>query len=170
MNEKRHDDRPLEVDDDPELTRRASRAQVVGRWVLVLVVAATSVGVVGHGPVSWASARTGDGRIEVAYERFGRRGGSQTVTLSATSEAAADGQWTIRLSGALASDHELSTITPEPDAMRAAPDGIELTFGQRGDADLSVVLALSPGGMWTETSGVGIAGEEQLVVRQFIYP
>lgn len=74
------------------------------------------------------------------------------------------------ISGAVAGKHELSTITPEPAAMRASEDGLELSFEQVGQADLAVVISLTPGGLGGETSRVMVPGEAAVTLHQFIYP
>lgn len=163
-------ERTLELDDDPEFSRRAWHVQVVGRWLLVLALVGAMAGLVGHGPLSWTSADAADGRLGVAYERYGRRGGSQTIELHLAGELASDGRWTIMISGAVAGKHELTTITPEPTSMRASADGLELSFEQVGRADLAVVISLTPGGLWGETSRVIVPGEAEIVLHQFIYP
>ena len=163
-------ERTIDVDDDPELSRRTWTIQLVGRWLLIAAVVGAVAGLAGHGPLSWTSATAADGHLAVDYERYGRRGGSQTVRVNVARDLAADDRWTVVLSGALARDHELSTITPEPSSMRSTRDGIELTFERVGDVDLTVGISLSPGGMWAETSHVAVPGAGDVTLHQFIYP
>jgi hypothetical protein len=163
-------ERAIEVHDDPDLSHRTWSVQAVGRWLLALVIVAALAGMVGHGPLSWTSARADDGRLTIEYERFGRRGGSQDVTIEVAGALATEGQWTVVLSGALATKHELTTITPEPASMRAVADGVELTFEQVGDADLAAVVSLTPGGMWRESSAVAVPDSGRVGLEQFIYP
>lgn len=144
--------------------------QVAARWVLVALVVGAAVGLAGHGPLSWTTARASDGLLRVEYERFGRAGGSQAVTVEVDGELAVDGQWSVVLTGALARVHELTTITPGPASMRSVDDGVELRFDQSGDADLSVTFELAPGGLWRESSGVSVPGAGAVAFTQIIYP
>lgn len=159
----------LQVRDD-DYPAPLYRGQQAGRALLVLIVLASAVGLSGHGPLSWTTAEGSTGQLEVRYEHFGRRGGSQDVTVRATADAAIDGMWHVTFDGDLPDNFQIDAVTPEPESVTADTTGVRYTFEQSGpDADLDAIFAVTPRGMWREEGHISL-NDDRVAVWQFIYP
>jgi len=129
------------------------------------------LGLFGNGPLSWTSASTDDGSLEVSYERFGRRAGSQEVTITAAATAADGGTWQVELSQGFVDSVRISSITPQPDSVEAAPGGIRYTFSQADqNADLEAGFAVTPQVLWKQEAEISLAGGEPVTVSYFLFP
>lgn len=156
--------------DDGDYSPRLFRGQQAGRAFLVLLVLASALGVSGHGPLSWTTASGSNGQLEVRYEHFGRRGGSQDVTVRAPAGAATDGVWQVVFDGDLPDNFQIDAVTPEPSAVTADATGVRFTFEQGAeDADLDATFSVTPRGMWREEGHISLRSD-RVAIWQFIYP
>jgi hypothetical protein len=161
----------LELEEDVDFQRREWRVERVG-WALVLaVVAAALLGVFGHGPVSWTTSTSDDGRLAVSYERFGRRGGSQTIVVVAAASAARDGSWVLEFDRRYVASIGVTDIVPEPESSELAGDAIRYSFVQVDPgADLEVRFDLAPQALWREQGSVALDGAGAIDIDQFFFP
>jgi hypothetical protein len=161
----------LQISEDYGFQRREWVAQRIG-WGLVLVlIVITAAGLFGHGPISWTTAETADGTLKASFERFGRRGGSQSLLLRADAAAATKGAWGLEIADDYVSAVEFRSISPQPDAATRVPGAILYTFTQTNpDADLKVTFRLTPSGLWGVNGEIRLAGHDRLTIEQFFFP
>lgn len=161
----------LEIDEDPAFQEREWKVERIGWAVLGVVILLAVSGLFGHGPISWTSASTDDGSLEVAFERFGRRGGSQDLVITAAASAADGGQWQIDISLGYSQDIDIDSITPEPESAEAVEGAIRYTFVQADPGvDLDVTFSVTPDGMWNTTGEVSFPAGPSVRIRQFWFP
>lgn len=161
----------MELDEDISFQEREWTAERIG-WVALFVLLALAVlGLFGNGPISWTSTTSEDGALEVSYERFGRRGGTQTLTIAAEASAASNGAWEIDLSREYLAAVRVDAMTPQPDSVAAVPAGLRYTFLQAtAGADLDVELSITPTALWGASGPLALAEGERVTVRQFFFP
>lgn len=124
----------------------------------------------GNGPISWTTASADDGSLDVTFERFGRRGGSQSLAVTAPATAADGGVWEIELSQGFLDSMKIDAITPQPKSVEAVDGGIRYTFSQAGGADLEAELSLTPQKLWSRDAEIRIAEKEPVHLNQFLFP
>lgn len=161
----------LELNEDISFQEREWTAERIGWGALLLVVLLALLGLFGNGPISWTSATSDSGDLEVSFERFGRRGGSQTLTVRAEASAASKGAWEIDISRDYLGAVRMDAMTPQPDSVSAVPGGSRYTFLQASDdADLEVELSLTPTTLWGASGDIGLADGDPVTVRHFFFP
>lgn len=161
----------LELNEDISFQEREWTAERIG-WVALFVLLALAVlGLFGNGPISWTSATSDSGALEVSFERFGRRGGTQSVTLRAEASAASEGAWEIDISSDYLGAVRVDAMTPQPDSVAAVPGGSRYTFLQASDgADLEVEFSLTPTSLWGASGDIGLVEGDPVTVRHFFFP
>lgn len=161
----------LELNEDISFQEREWTAERLGWAALFVLLALAVAGLFGNGPISWTSATSDSGALEVSFERFGRRGGAQTLTVRADASAASGGAWEIDISSDYLGAVRVDAITPGPDSVAAVPGGSRYTFLQAGeDADLEVELSLTPTTLWGASGDVALADGDPVTVRHFFFP
>lgn len=161
----------LEIDQDLAFQEREWRAERVGWVVLVVVMVVALGGLFGKGPLSWTTVTTPGGALRVSYERFGRRGGPQELTVRARARSAERGSWHVEVSRDYLASLEVTSITPQPDATGTVEGAVRYRFAQAApDADLEVVLAVTPRAVWSQRGEVRLAGGRPARVSQFFFP
>jgi hypothetical protein len=163
--------RDLEINEDAEFHDREWTAERFGWLALFLLILLATLGLFGHGPLSWTSSTSPDGTLEASFERFGRRGGTQSLVVRADAAAATDGTFLVDVTGDYASAVQFDTITPQPDSAEPVRDGIRYTFTQaQPEAGLEVTFSLTPDSLWGVTGEMALAGQEPLSIDQFFFP
>lgn len=161
----------LELNEDIDFQRREWRVERFGWFGLLAVVGLAVLGLFGNGPISWSTATTDDGTLEVSYERFGRRGGSQDLGVTAAADAADGGTWQIVISQAYVDSVRIDSISPEPDAVEVVPGGVRYTFTQADPAaELEARFDVTPQVLWKQEGEVGLAGAEPITFGFFLFP
>ena len=161
----------LEIDQDLAFQEREWRTQRVGWVVLVMVMLVALGGLFGNGPLSWTTVTAPGGALQVSYERFGRRGGPQELTVRAPARSAERGSWHVEVSRDYLASLEVTSITPQPDAAEAVQGAVRYRFAQAApDADLEVVLAVTPRAVGSRRGDVRLAGGQPATVTQFFFP
>lgn len=161
----------LEIDEDIGFQEREWTAERIGWVALFVVVALALLGLFGNGPISWTSATTEDGTMEVSFERFGRRGGSETLTVRVDGAAASEGAWQVDIGRDYLGAVRVDAVTPEPDTVETVAGAVRYTFLQAEDgADLEVELSLTPTTLWGASGEFGLAGADALTVQHFFFP
>lgn len=161
----------LQLNQDLGFQEREWKWERFGWAVLFIVVALAVAGLFGNGPISWTTASTDDDSLEVAFERFGRRGGSQELTVKATAATVKAGVWEIEVSQEFLATMQINAIAPQPKSVEAVPDGVRYTFAQASDgADLEVQFALTPQKLWSRDGEFRLVGGEWIGVSQFLFP
>lgn len=161
----------LEIDQDLAYQERDWKAERVGWVVLLAVVLVAALGLFGHGPVSWTSRSSDDGSLEVSFERFGRRGGTQELVVRADASSAAGGVWQLEISTDYIHGVTVDTLSPEPDSVESAPGSVRYTFVQADPrAPLEAVFSMTPDALWGHDGEISLVGGGTVRVSNFFFP
>jgi hypothetical protein len=137
----------LEVGFNRSFEKRWYHAELVGRLVMLLVVAAGLAGLLGRGPWSHHSATTADRALRADFEPMARYGTTTQVTLRlpAPPPGAAEDEITVQLPSSVVEPMGLQTVLPQPSRQQARPEGLALTFAVAAGAENTLVrLMLKP--------------------------
>lgn len=160
----------LEINQDVVFQEREWNAERVGWGLLTLLILIAVAGLFGNGPLSWTSATSDDG-LEIIYERFGRRGGSQELTVRAPATAASGGVWEIEVTRGYLASLEITAVSPEPDKVETIEGALRYSFTQATPgADLEVVFAVTPRHLLSQDGEFRFRDGEPVHVSQFFFP
>jgi hypothetical protein len=154
----------------PRYQRRAFVAQRVGWAVFALIVVAALAGLLGPGPLSWASATAPSGLVEVEYSRFVRDVGDSNVELRVQPDPAQPDTARVWISSEYLSSLNLQQVTPEPDTWTAVDEGVVLAFPTSGPDPVTVQIHMRPDELGLLRGTVGAPGQEPVEFWQFVYP
>ncbi len=163
-----HDVRDLETADATRLHERVWRLQRVACIALALLVASALAGLFGPGPVSYRTARSEDGQLAVAYQRFVRRGATSEVEVTVRQPPPGD------VNVAIARDYlskvNVSSIMPRPDEVRTEPGQVVFVFPvQPNVSDFAVVFGVASDTIGSMSATAAFDGATSHF-RQFSYP
>jgi hypothetical protein len=161
----------LEIDQDLTYQQREWKVQRTGWVVWVLLLLATSVGLLGHGPVSKTTAGSEGGPLWVEYYRFVRHRAPTTVLLHLDPALAREGIIRLELDQSYLEQVAIEDIVPKPDQEQAKGDRIVYSFAvAESEEPLVVTFKLEPDDPGSLSTAVAIEGGPAVNVRQFVYP
>ena len=160
----------FEVGYDQRFERSWNRAEMVGRVVMVAVVAAGLAGLFGRGPFSHRTERTEESGLAVDFEPIARSQAPTQVTLHVDNPTEAPtidifiGTNTVEPMG-------LQRIEPQPVETKAVKDGLMLTLAiPPGTPDSEVRLMLQPAVIGDNELIAQRAGRAPIRWSQFVMP
>lgn len=161
----------LHVDQDLGFEKREWRVQIVGRFLMIAIVAAALLGFFGAGPVSLTEARDATGDLSVVYEHYGRRGSTTNLTVTVEPAAFTNGNAAVWVSSDYLGKMQVDAVTPAPDQVTAQDDGYVYAFpvGQPEDA-VVVTFDFTIDSMGPATGRIGLPGAEPLELDHFFTP
>lgn len=164
-------DPDLQLDADPDTAHASSRTRQRIAWaVLALVAVAGFAGVLGPGPLSWASAATPDGRVEVDYSRFVRHVADTTLELRVRPDPRQTDTAEVWISSAYLSAVNVQQVTPEPDTWTAVDGGVVLAFPVAGPDPVTVQIEIRPDDLFLVGGALGVPGRQPISFWQFVHP
>lgn len=138
----------FEVGFNAAFESRWRRAELIGRWVMVLLVAAALAGLLGRGPLSHRTSRTPDGRFAVDFEPVARFGTATQVTFHvAAGDHATPGLVRVFLSSGIVEPMGLQTTLPRPSGTEARDGGMVYDFRVPSEGEALIRLVLKPAAM-----------------------
>lgn len=156
------------VEEDMPMQRRVWRFERVGWYALLLIVLLGLTGLLGKGPLSEATARSADGRVQVEYQRVSRSGIRSELRIHV--QGAAGEPLTVLLGGSLLREASIETLQPEPLTSLSHGEALLLNLGtpEGGKATLYLTLRSDHVGALegTVSSGSGSA----VRFSTFFYP
>ncbi|MDH2067426.1 hypothetical protein [Pantoea sp. GD03673] len=157
------------IKEDLRWVRREWLIQRAGVYLLILVVILGACGLFSKGVLSDSSARSPDGTLEVAYERFGRVDSNMAMRIRYT--APVTDHFTVTIGAGALDNLQIQTLQPQPLEAVTIGSDLRLTFSTRDTGpDHAIWLGLQP-----HDPGrihVAINGDDHPPVRftQWIYP
>lgn len=162
--------RGLDVGEDLSFQRRAWRFQRVGWVVLAVILVVALLGGLGDGPLSDATRATGDGVLQVQYQRIERHRSPASVVVRVRTAAGDD---TVRLwmDASFAHAQQFNTIHPEPESVATGGDRLVYEFAVApGDTDVTVSFESQCEAIGPLRGEVGLVDGPSLSFRQFVMP
>jgi hypothetical protein len=159
----------LQVSIQKTFQQREWKAQRAG-WVLIaLMLVAALVGLLGPGPLSWATAQGADGSVQVEYQRFTHREADDRVSVTLSSAAVTGDSVDVELDGDWVQAMDITGIHPQPQEQTPTPYGVRLSIPTEPGAEVSIQITFRPSDMGPIDGGVRFNGET-VVFDQFVYP
>ncbi|MDP9227135.1 MAG: hypothetical protein M3P18_25470 [Actinomycetota bacterium] len=121
----------LEIEEDVPFQKREWRVQRIAWIFLAFFLLAAVLGLVGPGPLSFASA--GTSRLRVHYERFVRWQAPQSIVISAA-VASAHGVLQIAINRAYLDRISVQQVTPQPSSVKLSRNDFIYSFALSGAA------------------------------------
>jgi hypothetical protein len=161
----------LEVDQDLAFQRRSWTVQRVAWFVMLALLAGAAAGLIGPGPLSTSEAGARGSPLWIEYERFARYQAPTKLRLHFGPGVAVDGAVRVHLDDGLVESVDVRSVTPEPERVEAAEDGLVLTLRVADPArPAAASIELEPNAYGTIPIRVGIVGGPAVEARAFVYP
>ena len=160
----------LEVGFDQRFERMWRRTEQVGRWVMLLVVAAGLAGFLGRGPFSHRTAISSGAGLSVDFEPITRSQASTQVTFN-LSNPSPDDTVDLFVGTNIVEPMGLQKVEPQPLRTRVVDGGMIMTIGippQTKDAKFRLMLA--PTSLGANELVVQRSGYAALRWTQFVLP
>jgi hypothetical protein len=169
MTIERHGD--IEIDQDLSFQRVDWRVQRVGWALMMLMIIAASVGAFGHGLVASADTRTGDGRLEVKYDRIARHASPGPLSLRLLPGPLRDTIVDIWISREFLAGVRIERIEPEPDQEEAGEDGTRFRFRIADPArPAHITFQVEPDAIGGRSGMIGLVNGDSVRFRQYVLP
>lgn len=159
----------LEIRQHKHFQQREWRLERFGWGLIALFVLAGLLGLLGPGPLSWATARSDGGLVEVEYQRFTHWIADDTVEIHVSSDAVQGDTVEVTLTGDWVLAADLNGITPEPSEQRSTPQGMVLEIPVQDPAAVDVELSFRPTSIGRLHATV-TAGSESAQFSQLVWP
>jgi hypothetical protein len=134
---------------------------------MLLAVIAAALGLLGPGPLSWRTARSEDGRIEIEYDAIARYEAPSTLRIQMSP---ASGKHELHLSRAFVDAVKVEQFIPEPAAMAVQGDTIAYTFAADRAERLRVVVRYKHQEFGSRSGVAALADGSVADFQQFVFP
>ena len=159
--------RGLEIDQDLAAQEREWKAIRVG-WVLfALLLLAGLAGLLGHGPLARAEARS-EGGLEAEYARFARYRDPERLHLRA--RAGDRGELRLWIAGTTLEGIEIERLRPEPSRVEPGDGRSVHVFDAGGADELAIEIAFEHRRVGPFDLSLGVEGGPELRLSTFVYP
>lgn len=168
MDEEELTSRHLPVEEDMPAQQRVWRFERVGWYALILIVLLGLAGLFGNGPLSGATVRSTDGRVEVEYKRVSRAGIREDLRIRV--QGTAGEPLTILLGGSLVREASIETLQPEPLSSLSQGEALLLNLGPPVDGTATLYITLRSEHMGPLEGTVRAGSGSAVRFTTFIYP
>jgi hypothetical protein len=159
----------LQIADHEAFQQREWRAQRIGWACMGLLVVAALAGLLGPGPLSWATAASDDGLVEVEYQRFTHLEADDMITVGLAPAAVTGDTVDVELAQDWVQSVDISGITPEPQEQVASAYGVRLTVATEPGSEVRLQIAFRASEMGRVEAGIRSAGRD-VPFGHFVYP
>lgn len=165
----RRADIELEVRQDDRFQAREWRVERIGWLLMSFFVIAGLIGALGNGPLSWATARSNDGLVEVEYQRVAHHEADDSITLVFAPQAVEGDIVKVALLGSWVSGVDRQGLSPQPANETLVPGGVllELPAEPGGSTSLTVSFRAQKYG---PLSAEVVVGGDRASFTQFVLP
>lgn len=164
----------LQIEQDMAFQRRDWRVQRIGWAVMVLVVAASTAGLLGSGPLSRGRTEV-PGVVSVDYQRFSRFQAPEELRVQVAPAATAAPEVRLAVDRRFLDGAEIRSILPRPDRVESAGGDVTFVFPlARPGEGLDVVFNLRSEHLGLARGRVGVVRADgppaTVEFRQVVYP
>ncbi len=157
----------LELEEDLRFQQGEWHAARVLWVVLILLMAATALGLFGNGPLSRARAQAPAGGLWVEYPRFARFGTSERFEVH--TRPGPDGLARVSMSRSLLDRLLVVHITPRPRSATVTAEGVEYQFDVQPAPDTPIVFEVQSSRAWVARGRIR-SGRDAVQIEELIYP
>lgn len=156
------------IQENMPFQQRLWRFERLGWCCLCLLMVLTVLGAFSQGLLSSTRARSGDGSLEIEYERFQRNG---TATQMIVTLRDKPGAWVpLRLGGDFFQHFAIETMYPQATRMHSDGAGMAMRVRTDGHGRARVYFSLRPSSLGLARNELTLGGQPALHFSQFIYP
>ena len=159
----------LQIERDRSFQRRDWTVTRFGLLVIATVVAAALAGLLGPGPLSWATSAGGAGVVAVDYQRFTHLQADDSIAIRLGPEAVQSGTAEILLGRDWVEGVDITGIMPQPSDSTLTGEGLRLTVPVEGGTDVAVQISFRAMRVG-RSDGLVAAGGERATFNQLVYP
>lgn len=160
----------FELHEDLRHQRREWRVERVGWALMALLLIAALLGLLGYGPLSHTRARSDDGRLTVAYDRFQRSSALSRYEIEAAPSLVAGDRLRLQFDRHLIDALEIEAVEPQPESVSAGERRTTYEFAaEPGGQPQRIVIYYRPSTFGRLSGGV-TAGGAALALDQLVYP
>ncbi len=139
-------------------------------WIFFgLILVADLSGLLGRGPLSKAERRTGDGALQVKYERVEREGTPSIMMILPGSAALRDGALHLFVSDSMLKELGAQRIIPSPASSTLGGGGVTYVFPAT-TLPMTVQFALQPSFVGAHEFQVGLVGGPAVQGKVLVLP
>ena len=162
-------DSAIAVGEDLEFQQKWWKFENVVWVFFVLVLIADLSGLLGRGPLAKAEQRTGDGTLDVKYERVERANTSSIITILPGEAAVHDGKVQIYVSDTVLKQLGAQRVIPQPSTSTVGAGGVTYTFAAT-TTPITVQIELKPSFIGSHPFTVSVPGAEPVQAKAFVLP
>jgi hypothetical protein len=159
----------LQIVRDQSLRRREWRLVRAGWLLLAVLIGGALLGLLGPGPLSWTTARSEQGLLEVEFQRFSHLEADDLLTVTASGGAAQGDTVDLVFGLDWVRAVTITDITPQPSDQTLTPEGLRLTLPVERGADVPIQIAFRPSDVGRADGVVAVEGDS-VTFGQFVYP
>jgi hypothetical protein len=157
----------IEINDDPAFQRRQWRAERIGWALMAAIVLAALAGLFGNGPAARATAASGDGQVQIDFDRIVRRNAPSQLVLTLTPS---DDEVRVEVPREYADRMGLRPLSPLPAQSLATAEGTVYWYSTGGShGRVRMTFTLHPRTVG-RTSAQLIVAERTVSVSQLVLP
>lgn len=145
------------------------RAQRIAWVIMALTLAATLVGVFGHGPLARSQAGGTANGLSLSYDRIARYRALSSLEFLVTSPPL-HGELHLWIARDFLDALRLHSVTPEPTSQIVSGDRIAYVFRAGGAAPLRIRFEVEPNALWSRTGSAGVGDAQPITFSQFVLP
>lgn len=162
----------LDLSQDPANRRRDARFERAGRVVFASLVVAALAGLLGRGPLSWATTADAEGVLRLDHDRIARYRAPTSLRLRVAPAAVHDGRVRVWIDAAFLSALDLGGPQPPPLSVELGMDRHTYTFAAPALAGPGILIfEYEPHASLRDLLGrIGLEGGPTLQFRQFVLP
>lgn len=149
----------LQINQNERFQQREWRLERIGWGVVGAFVLAGLIGLLGAGPLSWATDRSDGGLVTVGYQRITHHEADDSLTLVLPADAVEEGIISVELTGTWISGVDLQSISPQPSEERAVPRGVVFDIAVERPGTTEVVVGFRAQEYGTLEATVSVRGD-----------
>ncbi len=162
-------DGTVAVGEDLKFQQRWWKFERVVWSFFVLVLLADLSGILGRGPLAKAERKSGDGTLDLKYERVLRENTTSMMAILPGQSAVRDGKVQIFVSDTLLKQLGTQRVIPQPETSTVGSGGVTYTFAA-SQLPMILQMELKPSKLGMSRFSVAVPGGQAVQAKAFVLP